>query len=559
MKKIQLLLLQLFLVFIPLQLLASVEDTGMDETTNNVVIREAEWNGETIREFALPGSVFMPVSTNPLAPFILEDKSPKFIKDADTDKVVVIFEMQGQKESIEGRLHTNGGGFVALTADVVETVYVGKNAMVLGEARIKDQVKILDRARVFNEVQISDQVVVSDSALVFGKAELSGEVKVSGNSRVSGLSKVSEQAQITDNAQVFSTAEVSGQAKIFGDAKVFKKVKGKKEVSQFQYDTVLEGPGVSESDRLTLEKNESNYVVKVTVKFKDKPIMNPSTGFFIDNKTVVTAFHSLQNLLKTPDAYLSIEDHSGQLIKLVKIRQLSALDDLAILEIEEKERLFLQLASSRNELRDVVHLLGFPWGNYTQFLRATGSRKVSKLVRDNKRTLGAIFPYGHLGAFSGGPVLNNEGHVVGILKTTTQGWTENFKMSVGRATHVDFLNQLLEKSPLSLEDPTSLVRQEFNRMEALAHRGDVDAQFYLMMFHFELANFFGDQKESNQRAFFWAKKAAEQGHAQAQLVLAVMYFRGQGVEKSFIKSLRWRIKGVKSSKRTSANTCQKVF
>ena len=562
MKKIQWLILQLFLIFIPLQMFASVEDAGMAKTTNNVVIREAEWNGEIIKEFALPGGVFMPVSTNPLAPFILEGRSPKFIKDIDTDKVVVVFEMQGQKESIEGRFHANGGGFVALTADVAETVYVGKDAMVLGESRIKDQVKILDRSRVFSEAQISGQVVVSDNALISGKAELSGRAIVSGNSRVSGLSKVSGQVQVTDNAQVFSTAQVSDQAKVFGNARVFKNVKGKTEVSQAQYDTVLKLAGVSESDRLTLEENERNYVVKVIVRFKDKPIMSPSTGFFIDNKTIVTAFHSLQNLLKAPDAYLDIEDNSGQLIKLVKIRQLSALDDLAVLEVEEKERPFLHLASSRNELLDVVHLLGFPWGNYTQFLRVTGNRVVSgllsKAVSSDKSTLEAIFPYGHLGAFSGGPVLNSEGHVVGILQTTTQGLVERLKMSIGQAIHVDFLNQLLKKSPLSLEDPTSLVRQEFNRIEALAHRGNVNAQFHLGRFYYD--DSLGEQKF--QEALLWFRRAAEQNYVDAQGYLAVMYFRGQGVKKSFREGLKWKmrqIKQLRSNKKTSATTCQKVF
>ncbi len=47
----------------------------------------------------------------------------------------------------EGKSHPNGGGFVASTAEVAETVYVGSQVQVCDLAQIFDQVKILDNPR----------------------------------------------------------------------------------------------------------------------------------------------------------------------------------------------------------------------------------------------------------------------------------------------------------------------------------------------------------------------------------------------------------------------------
>ena len=67
--------------------------------------------------------------------------------------------------------HPNGRGWVANTARVDATVFVGPHALVYGHA------------------EITERVCVVDSAQVSGHAKLSGDVIVSGNAWVDGNTK----------------------------------------------------------------------------------------------------------------------------------------------------------------------------------------------------------------------------------------------------------------------------------------------------------------------------------------------------------------------------------
>jgi carbonic anhydrase/acetyltransferase-like protein (isoleucine patch superfamily) len=88
----------------------------------------------------------------------------------------------------EQHQHKNGGGFVANTARVADTVFVGPHALVYGQA------------------ELSERVCVVDSAQVSGHAVLSGDVIVSGNAWVSGTTKAST-GRIYKNERVIQKAE----------------------------------------------------------------------------------------------------------------------------------------------------------------------------------------------------------------------------------------------------------------------------------------------------------------------------------------------------------------
>jgi|ERR1035437_3813968 UDP-3-O-[3-hydroxymyristoyl] glucosamine N-acyltransferase len=76
---------------------------------------------------------------------------------------------QHQHKNPDGTL----GGWIANTAKVAPSCYVGKHALVYGHA------------------VLTDEVCVVDSAQVSGSAHLSGDVIVSGNCWVSGTTKAS--------------------------------------------------------------------------------------------------------------------------------------------------------------------------------------------------------------------------------------------------------------------------------------------------------------------------------------------------------------------------------
>jgi len=79
----------------------------------------------------------------------------------------------------KGSRHANGGGWVAESATVAPTAYVGKHCMVL------DGAKVLDNASIEAYAIVSGpEVVIKDNAKVYGKAMVYGAAEISGYARV---------------------------------------------------------------------------------------------------------------------------------------------------------------------------------------------------------------------------------------------------------------------------------------------------------------------------------------------------------------------------------------
>lgn len=106
-----------------------------------------------------------------------------------------------------GRIHANGGGFVAHTATVASTAYVGPNARVLGSAR------------VLNAARVEDYAVVTESATVQNNAVVSGHALVRGSANVRDNARIRDRADI-HNATVRDNAKVQGYANVSGNAMV---------------------------------------------------------------------------------------------------------------------------------------------------------------------------------------------------------------------------------------------------------------------------------------------------------------------------------------------------
>jgi len=104
--------------------------------------------------------------------------------------------------------HKNGGGWVAATAHVDDSVYVARNAQVYGCARVYDKVDIRGRAQVYgsavirDHVRLSGDVVVNGAAKINDAAELRCSAKVSGSAIISGVSYIGSGCVITDSAQI---------------------------------------------------------------------------------------------------------------------------------------------------------------------------------------------------------------------------------------------------------------------------------------------------------------------------------------------------------------------
>lgn len=118
-------------------------------------------------------------------------------------------EYEISKTGVKGDYHVNGGGFVASTAKVADSVYVGPDAMVLGKAVIKGDVRIEDHAVVMGSAYIKDNVVVDGNAIVAGSAKLSDNAHVGDYAVVSGSASVSGNGQVLESAYVYGSYKIS--------------------------------------------------------------------------------------------------------------------------------------------------------------------------------------------------------------------------------------------------------------------------------------------------------------------------------------------------------------
>lgn len=119
--------------------------------------------------------------------------------------------------------HDNGRGWVADSANVDDSVYVGPRCEVFNRAIIKGSARLEGASRVSGTAVVSGRVIMRKSAHVYGAAvvrdstEVSDNARIGGSSHVSGTSRVFGEAVISDSAQLFSTT-VAGASRIGGAA-----------------------------------------------------------------------------------------------------------------------------------------------------------------------------------------------------------------------------------------------------------------------------------------------------------------------------------------------------
>jgi len=116
-----------------------------------------------------------------------------------------------------GKPHPNGAGFVADSAKVDASAYVGPNAMVLDRAQVLGNARIEDYAIVMNEAVVKDNARVSGHGLVKDRAEVSGNGKVRDWATVLGGWKVYENGRALERAYLLDRGELHGNATIKGN------------------------------------------------------------------------------------------------------------------------------------------------------------------------------------------------------------------------------------------------------------------------------------------------------------------------------------------------------
>ncbi len=112
--------------------------------------------------------------------------------------------------NVPAHRHVNGGGWVADTAKVTETSFVGPNARVFDNADIIGNSKISGNAQVFENAWVNSGKIFGN-AKVFGNTEISVGAQVFENAEVSGLTG------LYGHAKVYGYTKISDDVMIFGD------------------------------------------------------------------------------------------------------------------------------------------------------------------------------------------------------------------------------------------------------------------------------------------------------------------------------------------------------
>ena len=139
---------------------------------------------------------------------------------------------------VDGEAHPNGGGFVATTASVDESAYVGRCARVLDSATVTGNAKVLNRAVVSGDASVSGSAIVREDAVVMGSATVSGNAlvedmailddgSVTDDAAIGCVTHISnDETQLIDSASWYGAyagsdvgVTLSGTVKLFGDAK----------------------------------------------------------------------------------------------------------------------------------------------------------------------------------------------------------------------------------------------------------------------------------------------------------------------------------------------------
>lgn len=176
--------------------------------------------------------------------------------------------------------------------------------------------------------------------------------------------------------------------------------------------------------------NEKAIVVIYTTLDRGSIQRSQGTGFFISqNGTFITAYHVIEGAIE-----IDVFDYKGRKYENIKIQQIDAENDLAILRLKTNRKVpFLKLSIALPDVQENLQVIGHPRGILNQVLRGhttqsglLDAKAISsangKPIFASRKTSIDIIPLDitvYTG-MSGAPVINENGEVVGVLSGSFQ-------------------------------------------------------------------------------------------------------------------------------------------
>lgn len=125
------------------------------------------------------------------------------------------FDFEDGRGLTEYRTHPNGGGRVAVTAQVEPSVYIGAGCWVSGYAVLKDNVFVSGRVRIDGDLHSNGVVTQID-----GNARITGNVRVKGCPIIGGDVDIRDDAYIEGPVEILHRARIADQARLIGWVRV---------------------------------------------------------------------------------------------------------------------------------------------------------------------------------------------------------------------------------------------------------------------------------------------------------------------------------------------------
>lgn len=174
------------------------------------------------------------------------------------------------------------------------------------------------------------------------------------------------------------------------------------------------------AERITMFKRA--VVIVTTLDREGKPLLQGS-GFFIAADRIVTNMHVIRDA-----GLVRIRTFDGRTITALNVVAVNVREDLALLQMEEPtaDATILQLADSAPVEGEPILVMGNPRGSQWKLTRGqVGPVWQFKGTGDRIQITASILP-----GSSGSPIVNKDGHVVGIAAMHMESTTYDLNFAV---------------------------------------------------------------------------------------------------------------------------------